>query len=1072
MASQGNFFSSTSQNHQFLTNDPVFLEFGSGSFTKKSIKNVLKGMKVEADNISDEEFYQDHLEGVEDDSLTIDIINDANSGSWVGKAFVNANNSYSDVTYTFQEVIDLIDTFEEKIKDLTKKHEDKDTAVQKRTDAKNWISANIDTFKTGEQECLQLHGTLFYNKDLDDSGSEKEYWTKIFFYMPKERNNERVVATKGKTVISDVGTRATGAKYSTSKTKSALSRHHPGLYINADAIDASSLDDLASGPLRLSYNNSLGMWESSQCILARLITDLAPAGNNPFTMPDETNGYLSDPDEAAAFYNKGSELYTGNFTTGLAVPVNAENKNPHLFGPNFNMDEYGEKSIERIMVVNRAEKEFTAGTLVMCTLIGAEWIVSEFSTAGQGFPTRMGAWTFSKFIANSDNYFRSNDETDRMWDINTYEDRARRRWYEDWKTSVADGSESHLGFHNIATIATDNGAENVPFNPSCGYQMCTSFDTAKYHKDTKINFDEIMSDTQGDPQGNDLPIFWGPVLPDGYNSKAPTIGEAGASFGINSDKYFYSTDYLDEMNIPADMAVNGPYSEDYNTSPILPLDYWQEKLFGGGSLYSNAKSYRNEIFASQTYKNGFGFQPKNPNRLQFAPLTMEMVINTDEDQADESNPNYDNGFTGGGKVAMYNNWREAYGNENMFGFMFDRYSCVAKQAKQIQYDKKVEFKPLSTPYNYWYTLFRDQENEQTQGLNLTAVTAAINRISRPGGGEVNIEVAQQFGTTPARTVSGGQNASFNGVAAFFGIVSMTPATPPSSNTFTQWGSVTDKYNTAGTTALHCRAFDAWPRRDTIWDTRFFSALHFNPDLEDEDGRTDVDFQVPTLLEGGFPSDGASITAADEASYKNKKDWTYDKIRRGKLLTNGGFKYNKLTIGLDPSSLVIAKAGESAVSGFVENDRNEYKFYVNVTDGAVQSVDFNTSDSLGVPLEGIDLSPNAFSGAYVDDAGTIHNGFIVRYADSVLIFQGKVRLVKRQDNGPVEHGGVVRCTASSNYGQGQVSGTTSASLALDPNNTGKYDVYFFFHNDISHTYQSADYNPFMSNGLQYVVANIT
>ena len=61
MASQGNFFSSTSQNHQFLTNDPVFLKYGSGSFTKKSIKNVLKGMRDDGDNISDEEFYKDHL---------------------------------------------------------------------------------------------------------------------------------------------------------------------------------------------------------------------------------------------------------------------------------------------------------------------------------------------------------------------------------------------------------------------------------------------------------------------------------------------------------------------------------------------------------------------------------------------------------------------------------------------------------------------------------------------------------------------------------------------------------------------------------------------------------------------------------------------------------------------------------------------------------------------------------------------------------------------------------------------------------------------------------------------------
>lgn len=1070
MSSRGNFYSSVAENHQFVTNDPILLHYGAGSFTLKSIKDVLKAIRSDGENISDEEFYTRYISGKEDDDLKADILfASANTNQWSGSEFSPTSNSSSTITKSFEEVKSLITTFEEKIEDLVLvvPKEEKDGQRDKAKSAKEWIDQNINVFKNGKDSYLELSGTIFYDAD-QDGDSNKEYYTRLYFSMPGERKNERVIAQKGKMVMSSVGTRATGSKYSFGKSHRITSgstaangaTRHAGLFVPPNSNDGSSVDDLASGPIRLSYNDGLGMWESSQTILARLLTNVPSAVNKPFQIPEEDGEVLKNEEDAALFYDKGSKYYTGNFTTGLAVPVSCQNRNPHLFGPNIILDEYGDKRVEKIRVVNRTEKEFSGGTIVLCTLIGAEWVVHEFGKSGAGIPTQLGPWTFSKFIANSDHYFRDKDGTDPLWDINRYEEKARAKWYNDWVTAVADGSESHLSFHNITAISTDNGAESVSFNPSCGYQTCTSFDSADFFASGVINIDQAIDNSEGFPVGDDIPLFWGPVLPDGYNSRAPSVGEAGAKFGVNKDLYFHSTKFKDTMNIPADMAVNGPYSDDYNTSPILPIDYWQEKISNGGSLYDNALAYRSEIYNSPTYINGFGYQPKNPNRIQFSPLTFEMVINTDEDRGGDTD-----------KDDIYNYMREEYGSD-MFGKMFDRYSCVTKQGKQIQYDKKITRRPLSMPYGTWFTLF-EQENEPYEGLNLFAVTAGINRFSRPGGGALNIEVNQHFGCQQARTVSGFQNASFNSVAAFFGIATGTSAVAGGTRGFPQWGSVTDKYNTAGTTALHCRVFDAWPHEDTIWDTRFFSALHFNPTIEDEDGLTSVDFRVPTLSGGGFPSDGTAVTSSNVGEYLDRNDWTYDTIRRGKLLTNGGFKYNKLTIGLDPSSVVIAKAGETAVGGNAESISSKFKFTVQVSEaGAVTGILANHYDALGERMDGEDLEADAFSGVYVDEGGTTHTGYILRYADAVLIFQGKVRLVKKQDTGPIQHGGVVRCTSSSNNGDETVTGVQSSEIGLNPNDTGQYDAYFFFHNDISHTYQDSRWDPFMSPGLQYIIANIS
>lgn len=1052
----GNSYSSSSQYHSFVTNDPALIQLGLGTFSKESLKIALEQIATYEDEIGDEEFFQNYLKNGNADANT--LFGQANTNNWTASRFNKSSNSYSSVSMSWSEISTLIDDFETTVEDLSIEHADKASAKAAHNAAKSWLDENINYIKHGSERCFVLEGPIFYDPQ---DGDTSEILTKLFFHVPGEGvdHEERTIAQKGIQVLAAVPRTATGLKYSRSKSGS----QHAGIYIKPDNAIEGSLNDIAAGPLRLSYNDSLGMWESSQTILARLLTDLPAAGNQAFQLPKEdSDGYLETESESAQLYSKGSKYYTGKFTTAIAAPVSMKDGNPHMFGPNVIVD-YNEKRIEKIRVVNRSEKPFTAGTLVLCTLIGSEWIAQEFSTLGEGLPTQMGTWTFSKLIANSDAFFRDAAQTSNQWTATKYENYARARWYYEWKGA---SGGTLLGFHNATEIMNLNqGSSDHGFTPSNGYFAASSFDIAKYL--SYINVEVAAANLQTDfLNGEDLPNWWGPSFPDGYNQNLGT-GDNGGPAGINNGKYFPQDPFTGQRSeTPADIAVNGFYSDENFSSPILPLDYLQELLNGGGSFYDNAYTYRNEIYSNQTVVQNRGLTPSNPNRIQFSPLCAEMVIHADPKAstltgAYDKRPDIQTTMSGAGF---------ANGDPHMFGKMFERFS-TSNVGDYLPYDYYVQSKPLTKPTG---TLrIYGTESGDYEGLNVVGITSAINRFGRPGGGALNIEVFQDFGPPQFTSVTPGQSASFQGVLSILaGSPIINPGSGPQEYGFPQYGSISDNYNTFGTTALHCRIFDAWPREDTIWDTRYFAALHFNPSGQDEDGFNSVDFPVPTLNGGGFPSEGTVINSSHDL--KNRNDWTLDQIRRGKLLSAGGFVYKKLTIGLDPGSVVIAKAGTSAETDTLEISTFNVKMRVLASGGAVTGVDFTPyADELGNMMNGEDLDGNAFKESYVDpDTGSQYTGFIVQFSDAVLVFQGVVRYIPKKDPGPQEHGGIKRLTTGTGGDSGRITGNVTTEFALNPNDTGQYDAYFFFHNDISHTfmfgYPATQYPGF----AQYITMNLS
>ena len=1093
-------------NHYFVTNDPALMAYGIGSFSKNTIKAGLKKIYDDGDNISDEEFYQNTISGMtslannnddagsEDNSNSFDLLDQLKlDGTWSATTFDSNSKTETVRSYTWDEVKGLIDDFEEQMEKLIIQPDDRDDESTKRKEVKRFLRDNIAPIKAGQEKCLTLKQAPLW----EESG---DYYVKLHFTLPSERSNQRVVGQRGRPVIAEVGRRATGATYSLSKTRlRRVTDGEFGVFVDADAKDGSVTGDLASGPMRISYNEGLGMWESAQTILARLLTDVAAPENANFQIPPESNGYIDDVNfDASKFYNTADEYYGGGFTTGIAAPVQSHGKNPHMFGPNIRIDSGGKK-IEKIRVVNRSAKTFTAGTLVLCTLIGAEWIIQEFSDPGNlDTSASFGAWTFSKLIANGDSFFREKDGGF-LVDIGDYEARARKAWYDGWKTAQAGSSDTLLPHHNGNTIYENNisilaslidtlgnlAQGNIlsvfgdgVFNFSNDYFSSTSFDSVNYY--TGVNNMETLANQR--PQdgiegfSQDVKTFWGPLFPDGYVGKP--AGDSTAAYGINADKYFFSTEIPSDLKqLPADIAVNGPYRDGTFQSPILPIDYFQSQIKSNG-FYAATQSYLGATVKNPTYKDGFGYVPNNPRRLQITSLSAEAVIGAgDRTEFDSFSDSRKGDFLKA--VYEYANSAEV-ADGHKFGHMKSRHD-----GKSVKYDDDLTYTPnTSSEANFWPLWETDSSNS---GLHVVGITAAINKVRKPGGGSLNIDVNQLFGIPPyvTSTVQAGQPLSIiMGVAlGGGGGGGVTTVCRP------QWGSRNDNYNVFGTTALHARVFDGWPHEDTIWDTRYFSALHFNPTKEDEDGVCAVDFPVPTLEDGSIASVG---TNPNDVEFKDKSQWTLDKVRRGMLLTNGGFNYGKLTLGLNVAGAVIAKAGEEAVDGTIDNVPKGYSLTVTTSNGAVTGISANTlpansgawanfmnSIGFGEPLEGEDFSPSNFESEYTDDNGTTHTGFVINYADAVIVIPGIVKIVNKVDPAPRQHGGITRLTDPSNPIENRgcdadkITGIKTTELALDSNDSGEYDLFLFYHNDITNawitnTHPSSTY--IMVNDPQFV--NIT
>jgi hypothetical protein len=1001
--------------------------------------------------------------------------------------------------------------------------------------------------------------------------------------------NDRVVTQKGSPLITATPRLPSGRKVSSRHSQSArqtLTDNFPGIgtYVDATKGEDDDVENVVTGPMRLSWNEVTGSWESANQQLARLITDLEPANIVGVELNDDSLNSTNSNE----YYSKTSTQYMGQRSTGIAMPLSIQSNNPEMFGPNLIKCE-GSNKVEQISVVNRSNDSFKNGDIILCSFIGGEWIAQKFGTTGleaKPQPTSIGRWGFTKLIANSDWYFRDGAGTSIL--PASCQDLLRGKFY-----SSLNNAESlvNVSIFRKQEISTLNSIGALNTNRTLHYYIqSTSFDNSGPTKGGTAREDFYARINVEQPAYGDTityyqtPIFWGPVFPDGYSSAGHARMRANSkSFkpwkhsGINTsasgrplpstETNFFSSDFThviseipnldpndsDFFQLPADIATNGKYGGDgfpiEHSFDIMRCinstdDGGQNSTFATSiNTLINSNGFAYYLGEHDQPNDVYGLKPANPLKLQFSPLCAELAGSDDANSVNlTSRYAFDRNFKKNARDALKDVVRhDALAGEpipydiSLFGNLYERLqswrytfttitpvlcngvyaSALIGQFQGIPYDCYIQQIPLNKP-KASTTVFSTPENPATDGANLVGIITARNAFTKNKGGTMNISLKQVFGMYGNFIGNGGGGSIAVTILGSIGAWSTDNTSVMKARYAPIWGStISDSINSFGTTALHCMVWDYWPEQQTVFVPQYFTVLHFNAGTlfsqpriktgsfspQSTGGTTtvgppitinidisdfDIDFRIPSYNIKGNDGGYVPVIAGDLiysfSSLAPSSDWRVNTVRRGQLVTNQGFLYYKLVIGLDKDSGVIANGG----TGFSNNSKIDAGKGVTIevttdNNGTITSFVFaqDTTFQGQIPAtvelprkQGEGFVPSDFQNQYsvtLRSPTTGGTSAIIKFA------RGKAYNQIKQDVGPKLRTPITRLSSSSGEGTVRVEETKNTTLNIE-DNTGskypnKYEAFYFFHNDITHTFNMAevDANP---NFTQYMTMTIS
>ena len=318
-----------------------------------------------------------------------------------------------------------------------------------------------------------------------------------------------------------------------------------------------------------------------------------------------------------------------------------------------------------------------------------------------------------------------------------------------------------------------------------------------------------------------------------------------------------------------------------------------------------------------------------------------------------------------------------------------------------------------------------------------------------------------------------------------------------------WGSQdNDDIDSMGTTALHNRIFDYWPREQTIFFEPYFAVCHVNPgkfgtsadtetryskvnedsgeidynndssDLDDASLQAglsngsiaewtldlvsfDCDYRVPTYADGTVIPLYASVNALDLIRPNE-----YGRVAtylRGNVISNGGLRYQKNTIGIDPSTmeienggvgfnagqrvrgpngitLIVAEVTSREGEGDDEGESGIVTRFGVATDSATEENNYVNNDLLG------DLDASVFRVPDGEDKGgyvfTVRSDTSTRDA-TVRVIYGQVYPKLIYQISPKERIGKTRLSTGSGDGKQRITGGVSVTQELPRNDDHKY-----------------------------------
>ncbi|NDA63421.1 MAG: hypothetical protein EBX50_15485 [Chitinophagia bacterium] len=212
------------------------------------------------------------------------------------------------------------------------------------------------------------------------------------------------------------------------------------------------------------------------------------------------------------------------------------------------------------------------------------------------------------------------------------------------------------------------------------------------------------------------------------------------------------------------------------------------------------------------------------------------------------------------------------------------------------------------------------------------------------------------------------------------------------------------------------------------------------------------------------------------AFRPINEWRINPIRRGQLLTMGGFRYYKRTIGLS-DQYVIIKPGKGFTSGDEITLTKGVKIKITTGflgfGGSINGITFIN--------RGEGFMPSDFTSVQKLD-NIVYNGYTLTIPNSAEGGENAVILIKsgivwdklEYDLGPTERtlGPLLITSSSQRGGAGAIEGGLVTNISLGTENTtGKYDAFYFFHNDILHT-AGPNLDPFVPGFAQHVNLTIS
>jgi hypothetical protein len=929
---------------------------------------------------------------------------------------------------------------------------------------------------SSKERCLSWKNKLKFLKEsisidstgrtkLEEEREEKEITLKLhFFSLFNAKKTERKVGTKEVNIVAPRKD-CTGAEYiakDEGKTYYATTQENPKSHVGA--------------PLDLKYTELLNKWESgTPQAVAIMTTDLPPAEK-----PD-LDTFINGAPSDILHYQTGLQVIPGS-----AIPISMDKCNPLQWCPNHLRDERDrietDKAKSQVPVYNLSPATFASGDIVILNRIDGVWIPLPYvdGEIQARKSTSLGKWDFTYLMTNTDFYFRN--EQDDLLDFESFEQGLHKAYYsEDLLNkdhySAADTKFADVTNNYFQTTSWDFMGGTIGGLRTYGNALaCTQFD---FFPDGNV----VNQETNGGKESKSISgPFFGCVFPDGYqeDQKVETLRSEDKNFDIKptgakgkADEYYeffleishdqnvFENDNTNALpsakdgmfahgnitQLPADIATNAS-PEGINGRPIslvrtLPtgittlkndFKYYFENEENGvpkryAWLYKHpVDTEENPLTLSDINNSAFDIKPINIRKIQFRPLKTETYACFEIDR--KSDAKVDSNKRGEFAKRM---WDSQNVDENPI-------STRAYNRNLISRNHLININGLI----YENSVTKNRYLPPTEPENNPDLLWDRNWISFGDGTADNIageEMGNAFGIIGAVCTVG-----FNDKIKFEldSYIGMNPWFGPGGFLYPSWGG--GSYNSDHTTQLWARCFHSWPREQTIYDSRFFAVHHFNEGVDkqedaggilDEKDQEEVDASGMILdvdfMEFSSPSLGQKVYSDPE------RDSPETAQNVNIFIKAGGKNYDE-----NDRFIVNGGNGEGVLLKPAVDDGR-----ITGLDVVHAGYNFLQSDFL---TKGTKLTPSTTSSLSVVPSGSVAGNGL----NAIIVGGTVVDSPEFTDEKPKQIFALqITPSVQQEAGVNTITdGPTDVSRELNESNrsdNGQYDLFFHFHNDISHTW---------------------